>query len=360
MQGSSTSNPNWEAVSKSVAASVVSITVSSNSGTAEGSGVVIDSSGHVLTNNHVVSGASNNQVQVTLSNGQLYTAEITGTDTTTDLAVVKLDNPPSDLTVATLGDSDALTVGQAVMAVGNPLGLANTATTGIISALDRPVSASGEDSSASSTVVTNAIQIDAAVNPGNSGGPLFDANGHVVGITSSIATTSSSSGSIGLGFAIPANLAKNISSQLIENGKAEHAYLGVTIEDATATADGVTRRGARVRSVSSNSPASDGGIRTGDVIVAVDDKSVNGAAAVTGYIREYKAGDKVKITIVRGSNAQDLTITLKAGDVSAQPSDGSGSDDGSGNGGSGDDGSGNGGGSDDQGGLDPFDLFGGQ
>ena len=155
------------------------------------------------------------------------------------------------------GNSDEVSVGDPVLAVGNPLGLANTATTGIVSALDRPVSAT--DSQQQSRVVTNAIQIDAAINPGNSGGPLFDVQGRVIGITSSIATLSggvlgSQAGSIGLGFAIPVNLAKNISDQLIEKGVAEHAFLGVTLENATATADGVSRRGARVSVVNPGSP----------------------------------------------------------------------------------------------------------
>ncbi|HMO12075.1 MAG TPA: trypsin-like peptidase domain-containing protein, partial [Actinotalea sp.] len=156
-------------------------------------------------------------------------------DPPTALAVIALADPPSDLRPAVIGDSDSVAVGEAVMAVGNPLGLSSTVTTGIVSALDRPVSTSD----GGSTVVTNAIQIDAAVNPGNSGGPLFDSEGRVIGITSSIAALSRSSGSIGLGFAIPSNLADRIAAELLADGSASHALLGVSLSDGTATADGV-------------------------------------------------------------------------------------------------------------------------
>ena len=320
VKNSTSDNPNWEAVTTAVAPSVVAIQVQSQSGGAEGSGVIYDDQGHIVTNNHVVSGAQNDTVQVTLSDGRLYEATIVGTDPTTDLAVVKLKNPPDDLKPASFGSSDDVTVGDAVLAVGNPLGLANTATTGIVSALDRPVSASGEDGS--TQVVTNAIQIDAAINPGNSGGPLFNAQGQVIGITSSIATMSSGmsgeqSGSIGLGFAIPVNLATNIADQLIKDGTAEHAFLGVTMQDATATADGVTRRGAQVVEVSSGSPAADAGLQAGDVIVAIDDDAVNGAESLTAYVREKAADQKVTLTYVRDDKTQTVDVTLAVRDESA-------------------------------------------
>ncbi|MFI2293799.1 S1C family serine protease [Isoptericola sp. NPDC019571] len=320
VKNSTSNNPNWEAVTTAVAPSVVAIQVQSQAGGAEGSGVIYDDQGHIVTNNHVVSGAQNDTVQVTLSDGRLYEATIVGTDPTTDLAVVKLKNPPDDLKPASFGSSDDVTVGDAVLAVGNPLGLANTATTGIVSAVDRPVSASGEDGS--TQVVTNAIQIDAAINPGNSGGPLFNAQGQVIGITSSIATMSSGmsgeqSGSIGLGFAIPVNLASNIADQLIKDGSAEHAFLGVTMQDATATADGVTRRGAKVVEVSSGSPAADAGLQAGDVIVAIDDDSVNGAESLTAYVREKAANQKVTLTYVRDGKTQTVDVTLAVRDESA-------------------------------------------
>jgi putative serine protease PepD len=318
VKSSTVDNPDWTAVTSAVQESVVAIQVESQGGGAEGSGVVLDSEGHVLTNNHVVADAQ--KVQVTLSDGRVYEADIVGTDPTTDLAVVKLSDPPSDLKPAKFGDSSDVVVGEPVMALGNPLGLANTATTGIVSALDRPVTASAEDGS--DQVVTNAIQIDAAVNPGNSGGPLFNASGEVIGITSSIATLSSgmssgSSGSIGLGFAIPSNQATQIGDQLKADGTAEHAFLGVSLQDATATADDVTRRGAGVVEVTPDSPAGKAGIQQGDVIVAIDGAPVNGSASLTAFVREKEAGDESVLTVVRDGNTQEVTVTLAVKEESA-------------------------------------------
>lgn len=322
VSGSSTENPDWQAVAAAVRNSVVSIQVTTSSGEAQGSGVIVDDAGHVLTNNHVVSGAQGAQVQVTLSDGRIFTADVVGTDPTTDLAVVQLQDAPDDLTPATFGDSGDVAVGDPVMAVGNPLGLANTATTGIVSAIDRPVSTT--DESGSEAVVTNALQIDAAINPGNSGGPLFDAQGRVIGITSSIATTSSESGSIGLGFAIPVNVADMIAGQLIADGTAEHAFLGVGLADATATADGVTRAGAEVKSVSDGSPAADAGLKVGDVIVAIDGNAVAGAESLTGFVRAHATGDQVTLTVVRDGSATDVDVTLATREESTTDS-GSGS-----------------------------------
>ena len=271
---------------------------------------------------------------VQLSDGRLLDAKIVGLDASTDLAVVKLVDPPSDLAAATLADSTKVVVGNAVMAVGNPLGLANTVTTGIVSAVDRPVSTS--DGTQASTAVTNAIQIDAAINPGNSGGPLFNAEGQVIGITSSIATLSSGSGqsgSIGLGFAIPANLARSVGDQLIAKGVAQHAFLGVSLSDGTATADGSTRRGAQVVDVTAGSAAATGGVLKGDVIVAIDGKAVSGAEYLTAAVRERVGGDRAVLTVVRDGAAKDLTVTLTAKtDTAATPDSGSGSGDGSGSG----------------------------
>ncbi len=301
-------SPDWQAVAASVSPSVVAIDVQVAQGEAAGSGVILDSEGHILTNNHVVDGAQ--QVQVMLSDGRIYDATVVGTDATTDLAVIKITDPPSDLAPAQLGTSGDLAVGENVMAVGNPLGLDNTVTTGIISALDRPVTASAQGSS--NTTVTNAIQIDAAVNPGNSGGPLFDSQGLVIGITSSIATLSggSESGSIGLGFAIPIDLAANIADQLISNGVAEHAYLGVTMQEGEGTADGVTRQGAQVVDVGEGTPAAEAGLQQGDLIVGIDDHSVSSAESLTGYVRQYSAGDKVTLTVIRGGQSQQVAVTL--------------------------------------------------
>ena len=310
--------PDWEAVSAAVSNAVVSIAIATNNGNALGSGVIFDKDGHIITNNHVVAGAS--QIQVTLADGRVYDAETTGTDPATDLAVIQLKDAPDNLTVAQLGDSDKLTTGQDVMAIGNPLGLSSTVTTGIISALDRPVvNSQGEDGSggrsSSSAVYTNAIQIDAAINPGNSGGPLFDEKGQVIGITSSIATMSRSSseggsGSIGIGFAIPVKLADKVAKQLIKSGTATHAYLGVTLDTAGATADGEKRGGAKITSVESGSPADKAGLKTNDVVIAIDGKTTAQGSALTGYVRQYSANDKVKLTIIRDSKKQDIDVTL--------------------------------------------------
>ncbi|KQY47168.1 trypsin-like peptidase domain-containing protein [Cellulomonas sp. Root137] len=314
--GSTSEDPDWQAVSQAVQQSVVAIQVSTgNGGGAEGSGVIIDDAGHIVTNNHVVAGADG-EVQVTLTDGRLFDATIVGTDATTDLAVIKLKDAPDDLTSAALGDSSKVVVGQPVMAVGNPLGLANTVTTGIVSAVDRPVSTSGD--STSEATVTNAIQIDAAVNPGNSGGPLFDAQGRVIGINSSIATLSSESGSIGLGFAIPVDLVKNIAAQLIDDGTAEHAFLGVSLSDGTATADGVTRRGAVVEQVTDGSPAAKAELQAKDAIVAIDGDAVGGAESLTAYVRALPSGTDVTLTVVRDGKTIEVDVTLAVRPETAQ------------------------------------------
>ncbi|MEV7973607.1 trypsin-like peptidase domain-containing protein [Cellulomonas sp. NPDC089187] len=346
VSGSTVENPDWQAVASAVKNSVVAIQVVTNAGEAEGSGVIADADGNIITNNHVVSGAQDDQVQVTLSDGRIYTADVVGTDSTTDLAVIRLQDPPEDLSPAAMAE-DSPTVGDPVMAVGNPLGLANTVTTGIVSALDRPVSTT--ETGSSETVVTNAIQIDAAVNPGNSGGPLFNAQGQVIGITSSIATTSSASGSIGLGFAIPISLAQMVAGQLVQDGVAEHAYLGVGLTNGTATADGVTRAGAQVQSVSGGSPASAAGLQNGDVIVAIDDKVVAGAESLTGYVRTHSSGDEVTLTVVRNGQSMSVDVTLAVREEEGTAGSGSG---GSGQGGSGQGGQGQGGSGDGSDGSD--------
>ncbi|ERH21735.1 trypsin [Actinomyces johnsonii F0542] len=314
--------PDWEAVSAAVSNAVVSIAIATDRGTALGSGVIYDKDGHIITNNHVVAGAA--QIQVTLADGRVYDADTTGTDPATDLAVIQLKDAPDNLTVAQLGDSDKLTTGQDVMAIGNPLGLSSTVTTGIISALDRPVvNAQGEEGeggsgsgSSSSAVYTNAIQIDAAINPGNSGGPLFDEKGRVIGITSSIATMGRSSsgeggsGSIGIGFAIPVKLAEKVAKQLIESGSATHAYLGVTLETGAAESDGAKRAGAKIASVEGDSPADNAGLKKDDVVIAIDGKTTSQGSALTGYVRQYSANDKVKLTVIRDSKKKDIEVTL--------------------------------------------------
>ena len=305
----------WTSVAKKVSGSVVAIQTQIQSGgqtgTAKGSGAIISKDGDIVTNNHVVSGAT--QIQVTLSDGSLYTAKLVGTDVTTDLAVIRLQNPPSDLTVADFADSDELTVGESVMAIGNPLGYENTATTGIVSALNRPVTVMDDENN---EIVTNAVQLDAAINPGNSGGPTFNGAGQIIGINSSIATSSSSSssssssGSIGIGFAIPANLVKRVTNEIIKNGKVKHVALGVTVKTDTAEADGITRAGSAVQSVVSGGPAAKAGVQKGDVIVGYNGKTVGSNASLLGYVRATALGDTVKLTVVRNGKTVELNVTM--------------------------------------------------
>ena len=357
----------WTAVAKEVSDSVVAIDVATSDGEAKGSGVVISDKGYIATNNHVISGAQ--QIQVTLASGAVYSAKVVGTDTTTDLAVIKLDNPPSDLKVAEFADSDNLAVGEAVMAIGNPLGYDDTATTGIASALNRPVTVTDDDNNA---IVTNAVQIDAAINPGNSGGPTFNAAGQVIGINSSIASTASSSGtagSIGIGFAIPSNLVKRVTNEIIDNGSVKHVVLGITIKSSSVEADGVTRGCAQVQAVTDGGPASKAGVKAGDSIVAFNGKAVNNNYSLLGYVRASAMGDKVKLTVVRGGNTMDLEVTLDQEETKTnssnkqeqrQQNNGNGNDDnGNGqNGGSQNGQNGGNGNNGDGGGLfDPFGLW---
>ncbi|GAA1994297.1 hypothetical protein GCM10009817_40770 [Terrabacter lapilli] len=318
-QGSA-SAPDWTTVAGAVAPSVVSIDVTTAQGAGAGSGVVFDDQGHVLTNNHVVEGAGGGgSITVTLSDGRTYPATVVGTDPSTDLAVVKLTGAPKDLVPISLGNSDALKVGAPVMAVGNPLGLSGTVTTGIVSALNRPVSTGSSESpsgqqSPSDEVVTNAIQTSAAINPGNSGGALVNAKGELVGINSSIASLGQSSGSqsgnIGIGFAIPVKEAKSIAEQLIDSGKAQHAFLGVGTRDTVVTDGNAKRAGAQVMSVSGGTPAANAGLQNGDVVIAVDGQRVDSAIALVGQIREMKAGDKTTLTIIRDGARKDVSVTL--------------------------------------------------
>ncbi len=322
-QGSA-SAPDWTATASVVSPSVVSITATSSQGGGQGSGVVIDKT-HVLTNNHVVAGAE--RLTVTLADGRTYDAEVRGTDPSTDLAVITVKNAPSDLTPVAIGNSDTIAVGDPVMAVGNPLGLAGTVTTGIVSALNRPVTTEAEsggnqgDPNAQAQaqperVVTNAIQTSAAINPGNSGGALVNASGQLVGINSAIASLGSSSGgqsgSIGIGFAIPVNEATAIAKQLIDTGAAAHAYLGVTPQNGSASDGSATRAGAEVASVGDGTPAAKAGLEVGDVIVAVDGKPVDSADSLVGHVREKTTGDTVTLTVLRDGKSMEVKATLAA------------------------------------------------
>ena len=321
---SNSSGTDWTDVASAVSPAVVTIQAQGASSGGTGSGVVYDAQGDIVTNYHVIASAlGGGQIQVTLADGRLYSAEVVGHDKTTDLAVIRLDNPPSNLTVARFASSANLEVGAPVMAIGAPLGLSNTVTTGIVSAVNRPVEVSvDEDSSSqdstqasSDLVVTNAIQIDASINPGNSGGPLFDASGAVIGINSSIKSLSSSSdgqaGSIGLGFAIPSDLVVSIADQLIASGSASHGLLGVTVRSATTTIGADTYVGAEVQDVSAGSGASAAGIRVGDVIIKVEGQEVSSAKQLIGYVRRYKAGDTITMTIVRNGQTQDVSVRIQ-------------------------------------------------
>ncbi|HET7476107.1 MAG TPA: trypsin-like peptidase domain-containing protein [Dermatophilaceae bacterium] len=315
--------PDWAATAAAVAPSVVAITVESDQGSGQGSGVIFDSAGHIVTNNHVVSGAgSGAALTVTLNDSRSYPATVVGTDPATDLAVIKLRTVPKDLKPISLGNDNDLSVGDPVMAVGNPLGLAGTVTTGIVSALNRPVTTQaqeqptdpfGRQSAAADTVVTNAVQTSAAINPGNSGGALVDANGLLVGINSSIAQlggTGGQGGNIGIGFAIPVNEAKSIADQLIKSGKAEHAFLGVSSQDATVKDGGASRAAAQLTAVTPGSAAAQAGLQAGDSIVAVDGEPIDGSLSLVAQIRERSVGTQAKLTVIRDGQRQDVTVTL--------------------------------------------------
>ena len=320
---SNSSGTDWTDVAAAVSPAVVTIQTQGASSGGIGSGVIYDAQGDIVTNYHVIASVlGGGQIQVTLADGRLYSAKVVGHDKTTDLAVIRLDNPPSNLTVARFASSANLEVGAPVMAIGAPLGLSNTVTTGIVSALNRPVEVSmDEDSSSQDTqassdlVVTNAIQIDASINPGNSGGPLFDTSGAVIGINSSIKSLATSSdgqaGSIGLGFAIPSDLVVSVADQLIASGTASHGMLGVTVKAATTTVGSDTYVGAEVQDVSAGSGASAAGIRAGDVIVKVEGQEVTSPKQLIGYVRRYKAGDTVTMTIVRDGQTQDVSVRIQ-------------------------------------------------
>lgn len=306
--------PDWEAVAAAVEPATVTISVSSGEAGGTGSGAIIDPSGVIVTNNHVVATVANGgEISVTLSDGRVYPAELVGTDPTTDLAVIRMLGEPQDLVAVNLASSESLKVGEPVMAIGAPLGLSGTVTTGVISALDRPVAVSG-DGEGSEPVITNAIQVDAAINQGNSGGPLFDRTGAVIGINSSIASLSNSAetaGSIGLGFAIPVDLVKSVTQQILETGTVKHALLGVTIGSGIAEVEGTSQVGAVIGEVNPGSAAEEAGLRPGDVIVGLDGHPVVSGPSLTGYVRRYVAGDQVTLDVVRDGVKQQVPVILQ-------------------------------------------------
>ncbi len=278
-----------------------------------GSGIIIRSEGYVLTNNHVVAAAVNGgSVHITLSDGKTVPATIVGTDPSDDLAVLKV-NGVTDLKAATFASADSLKVGQAVLAVGAPLGLSNTVTQGIVSTLHRPVRTGDSNSS---QAVFDAVQTDAAINPGNSGGALVNLAGAVVGINSAIATTGGSSsggsqsGNIGVGFAIPSDAAAKIADQLISTGHGVHSQIGVSVKDARGTTDGAPGLGATITGVTGNGPASTAGIQTGDVVIKVDDRRIPDADTLIVAIRSHDPNTTVTLTLSRGGSTRTVRVTL--------------------------------------------------
>ncbi|MEV5558296.1 trypsin-like peptidase domain-containing protein [Nonomuraea wenchangensis] len=283
----------------------------------EGSGVVLSEDGLILTNNHVVVGAGQGggQMTVKFSDGKTAKASVVGTDPATDLAVIRAEGA-SGLTKATLGDSDQLKVGDDVLAIGSPLGLDGSVTRGIVSALDRTLTVGGEQrrqlppgwgqeqqgQSEEPTTIGGAIQTDASINPGNSGGALVNAAGELIGINTAIASEAAGGG---VGFAIPVNTAKQVADQLISSGKVTHAFLGVSVTDATGDVPG-----ALIREITAGSPAEKAGLRQGDLITKINDKAVDGGDTVVGQVRGFKPGQAVKITYMRDGQAHDATVTL--------------------------------------------------
>jgi len=261
----------------------------SQSQSAEGSGFVYDTAGHVITNQHVVDGAS--FVRVTFWNGKTYSATVVGTDASTDVAVLDVDAPSTVLYPLTLGNSSNVQIGDDVVAIGAPFGLAETVTAGIVSALHRQIT------SPNNFAIDDSIQTDAAINHGNSGGPLLDGQGHVIGVNAQI--ESDSGGSDGVGFAIPSNTVKMIASQLISSGTAAHAFLGVELGDNAAS----------VVSVRSNTPAAKAGLHAGDVIVSLGDTKISSADELRAAINAHKPGDRVSVTFMR--NGKRHTVSLK-------------------------------------------------
>jgi putative serine protease PepD len=291
------------AVAAAVLPTVVQIEERTSSGGGTGSGFVLRSDGYILTNNHVVAGAvGGGTLTVRFQDGTTKPAKIVGRDTSYDLAVVKVD--ATGLTASTLGNSDGVVVGDTAIAIGSPLGLEGTVTSGIISSLNRPVTAGGSGESS----FINAIQTDAAINPGNSGGPLVDARGRVIGVNSAIASLGQSaggqSGSIGLGFAIPINQAKRVAEEIISTGKSSHPVIGVSV-DLTYPGPG-----AQVKTVTPGGPSDQAGIKAGDVILKVNGRTVADATEMIVAIRSYTPGETITLTLKDGAGTRDVQVTL--------------------------------------------------
>ena len=294
-------------IAERVAPTVVSIEVRVGQTGGTGSGVVIEGeNGYIVTNNHVVSGADGvegAEIRAVFADGSGSAARIVGRDPASDLAVLKVEKP--GLLTASLGSSRSVVVGDPVVAIGSPLGLAGTVTSGIVSALDRPVRLSGQGSD--TNAVISAVQTDAPINPGNSGGALVDGTGALIGINTAIASTGAG-GSIGLGFAIPVDTVRDIAEQLIDDGEAVHASLGVNTRTVTDT----QRDGALVLNVERGSGADAAGIREQDVVIAVDGKPVGSSEELAVAVDARDPGDTVTVEVVRGGSSRELRATLDA------------------------------------------------
>ncbi|HZJ07215.1 MAG TPA: trypsin-like peptidase domain-containing protein, partial [Nocardioidaceae bacterium] len=303
-------NGSVAAVAKRVLPSTVQI-IARESGKEEtrgatGSGFVLDRKGHVITNNHVVSGAaSSGQIEVIDQAGKLRSAEIVGRSPVYDIAVLEMDTPRR-LRPAALGSSRSMNVGEGVVAIGSPLGLSSTVTSGIISALDRPVTTGDQDGSS----YINAVQTDAAINPGNSGGPLVNMRGQVVGVNSAIATTGGfggGSGNIGVGFAIPMEQVKITAAQILSTGEAKYPVIGADVNTG-----GVEGDGAEVVEIPSGTPADDAGLEEGDIVVAVDDVTVTDGIGLIVAIRSHQPGERVALRVERDGREVTVRVTLDA------------------------------------------------
>ncbi|WP_433827142.1 trypsin-like peptidase domain-containing protein [Actinoplanes sp. CA-015351] len=304
-----------------IAAAVQDSVVSITTGSGEGSGVVLSADGYIVTNNHVVSTATDGKVNIIFADGTKATATIVGTDERTDLAVVKASGV-SGLKAAKFADSSQIQVGDTVLALGSPLGLEGSVTAGIISAKDRTIQSASEDEQeqtpqnpfggsqeqqqqqSASTTMTGLLQTDAPINPGNSGGALVNTNGEVVGINSAIATSGSSSGNIGLGFAIPSNKAADVANQLMAGKKVSHPALGVSVTDGE-------NGGALVSTVTADSAASKAGLQQGDVVTKVDGKAIDESDDLVAAVQAGTVGQKLSITFTRNGSEQTVTVTLQ-------------------------------------------------
>ena len=262
-------------------------------GQAEGTGFVIDTNGDIVTNAHVVDGATS--VKVRFQSGKTATATVVGADDSTDIAVIKVNVDSSVLHPLAFGDSKSVQVGQSVAAIGSPFGLPETMTSGIISAVNRTITAPNNYS------ISGALQTDTAINHGNSGGPLLNLTGQVIGVNAQI--ESDSGGNDGVGFAIPSDSAKSVANTLIAGGKVQHAYLGIRVADSPSS-------GAQVTSVVSGSPADNAGLKAGDVITAIDGNPVTSADDLTAQVGSHKPSDSITVTVTRDGASKKVTVTL--------------------------------------------------